>query len=179
MFVSHHWQVKQGWMCCLEDKMRMHSTGYVDHDRYVIALLTEGARDKYYEYGRRTLSLMPQACRPTSLGGRASATDLVGSTAGPTQPARWSNVDPPTLTSMTSGPALSGPIGSECATSVCPPGAYCRGVKRVFGPYRGVVVLPSRQFMPPGPCGQRPSSWGASAGALSLPAQPWRVPSAH
>jgi hypothetical protein len=51
-------------MCCLEDKMRMHSTGFVDYDRYVIALLTEGARDKYYEYGRRTLSLMAQALLP-------------------------------------------------------------------------------------------------------------------
>jgi hypothetical protein len=64
MFVAHHWRVKQGWMCCLEDKMRMHSTGFVDYDRYVIALLTEGARDKYYEYGRRTLSLMAQALLP-------------------------------------------------------------------------------------------------------------------
>lgn len=67
MYVAHHWRVKQGWMCCLEDKMRMHSTGFVDYDRYVIALLTEGNRDKYYEYGRRTLSLMAQALLPNGV----------------------------------------------------------------------------------------------------------------
>ncbi len=67
MFVSHHWRVKQGWMCCLENKMRMHSTGFVDYDRYVIALLTEGDRDQYYEYGRRTLSLMAQAILPNGV----------------------------------------------------------------------------------------------------------------
>jgi hypothetical protein len=64
MFTSHHWRLKQGWMCCLEDKMRMHSTGYVDHDRYVVAVLSEGTRDKYYDYGRRTLTLMAQALMP-------------------------------------------------------------------------------------------------------------------
>jgi len=67
MFVSHHWRLKQGWMCCLEDKMRMHSTGFVDYDRYVVALLTEGDREKYYEYGRRTLSLMAQALLPSGV----------------------------------------------------------------------------------------------------------------
>jgi hypothetical protein len=65
MFTSHHWQLKQGWMCCLEDRMRMHSTGYVDHERYTVALLSEGARDKYYDYGRRTLTLMAQTLMPT------------------------------------------------------------------------------------------------------------------
>jgi len=64
MFTAHHWRLKQGWMCCLEDRMRMHSTGFVDYDRYAVALLTEGARDQYYEYGRRTLTLMAQALMP-------------------------------------------------------------------------------------------------------------------
>ena len=64
MFTAHPWRLTQGWMCCLEDKMRMHSTGYVDHDRYAVALLSEGARDKYYDYGRRTLTLMAQALMP-------------------------------------------------------------------------------------------------------------------
>jgi hypothetical protein len=65
MFTSHHWRLKQGGMCCLEDRMRMHSTGYVDHERYVVALLSEGARDTYYDYGRRTLTLMAQTLMPT------------------------------------------------------------------------------------------------------------------
>jgi hypothetical protein len=64
MFTAHHWRLKQGWMCCLEDRMRMHSTGFVDYDRYVVVLLSEGARDKYYEYGRRTLTLMAQTLMP-------------------------------------------------------------------------------------------------------------------
>jgi hypothetical protein len=67
MFTSHHWRLKQGWMCCLEDRMRMHSTGYVDHDRYTVALLTEATRDKYYDYGRRTLTLMAQTLMPTGV----------------------------------------------------------------------------------------------------------------
>ena len=36
-------------MCCLDDRTRMHSTGYVDHDRYAVAMLSEGTRDKYYD----------------------------------------------------------------------------------------------------------------------------------
>ena len=67
MFTSHHWRLKQGWMCCLEDRMRMHSTGYVDHDRYAVAMLSEGTRDKYYDYGRRTLTLMAQALMPAGV----------------------------------------------------------------------------------------------------------------
>ena len=31
--VATSWRVKQGWMCCLESKTRMLSTGFVDHDR--------------------------------------------------------------------------------------------------------------------------------------------------
>jgi hypothetical protein len=58
------WRIKQGWMCCLENLTRMHSTGFVDGDRYTVALLTEGSRSTYGSYGATTVTLMAQALLP-------------------------------------------------------------------------------------------------------------------
>ncbi len=58
------WRVKQGWMCCLENRTRMHSTGYVNSDRYAVALLTEGATSVYGNYGAQTLTSMARALMP-------------------------------------------------------------------------------------------------------------------
>jgi hypothetical protein len=58
-----HWRIKQGWMCCLENVTRMHSTGFVD-DRYTVALLTEGPRAMYGSYGAQTLTAMAEALLP-------------------------------------------------------------------------------------------------------------------
>ena len=41
--VAASWKVKQGWMCCLENLTRMHSTGLISGDRYSVALLIEGS----------------------------------------------------------------------------------------------------------------------------------------
>ena len=64
MPTATHWRVKQGWLCCTGDRTTMHSTGYIDHDRYAIALLTEGGTPAYGEYGRRTVTLIAQALLP-------------------------------------------------------------------------------------------------------------------
>jgi hypothetical protein len=61
---AQSWRVKQGWMCCLENATRMHSTGFVDGDRYTVALMTQGPTSIYGTYGRQTLTLMAQALLP-------------------------------------------------------------------------------------------------------------------
>jgi hypothetical protein len=58
------WRVKQGWMCCLENRTRMHSTGFINGDRYAVALLTDGTRGIYGSYGAQTLTLMAGALLP-------------------------------------------------------------------------------------------------------------------
>ena len=58
------WRVKQGWMCCLENLTRMHSTGYVDGDRYAVALLLAGTTSLYGDRGAQTLTLMAKALLP-------------------------------------------------------------------------------------------------------------------
>ncbi len=55
------WRVKQGWMCCLDGVTRMHSTGYIDNDRYAVALLTEGPRSLYGDSGGQILTDVAQA----------------------------------------------------------------------------------------------------------------------
>jgi hypothetical protein len=61
---ASNWRVKQGWMCCLESLTRMHSTGYIDHDRYAVAMLIEGSTSVYGNYGAQTLTLMARALLP-------------------------------------------------------------------------------------------------------------------
>jgi hypothetical protein len=57
------WQVKQGWMCCLANLSRMHSTGYVN-DRYAVALLGEGGTWTYGGNGAQTLTVVAQTLLP-------------------------------------------------------------------------------------------------------------------
>jgi hypothetical protein len=64
MPVARTWRVKQGWLCCVDGMMWLHSTGYVDQDRFAIALLTEGSPDAYDAYARQTLTLMARALLP-------------------------------------------------------------------------------------------------------------------
>lgn len=56
--VGTGWRAKQSWMCCLEQKARMHTTGFVNADRYAVALLTEGRTSYYGASGRATLTAM-------------------------------------------------------------------------------------------------------------------------
>ncbi|MBX6750885.1 MAG: serine hydrolase [Micromonosporaceae bacterium] len=58
------WRVKQGWMCCLEGFTRMHSTGYIDNDRYAVALLAAGPPSMYTDGGPQTLTAMARALLP-------------------------------------------------------------------------------------------------------------------
>jgi hypothetical protein len=59
-----NWRVKQGWMCCLENLTRLHSTGYVDNDHYAAAMLTTGPPSYYNHDAGQTLTLMAQALLP-------------------------------------------------------------------------------------------------------------------
>ena len=63
--VASSWKVKQGWMCCLENLTRMHSTGFISGDRYTVALLIEGSRSVYGNSGAQTLTMMARALLPT------------------------------------------------------------------------------------------------------------------
>jgi hypothetical protein len=64
MPTANHWRVKQGWLCCSGDRTTMHATGYVDNDRFAIALLTEGSRASYGDYARDTVTLIAKALMP-------------------------------------------------------------------------------------------------------------------
>lgn len=82
--------IKQGWMCCLQNVTRMHSTGYVGHGRYTVAILTEGPTRYYGGWGRDTVTgaaqrLMPKGILPSMTdphlpGGRFDRASAVGST---------------------------------------------------------------------------------------------------
>jgi hypothetical protein len=62
--VTNSWRIKQGWMCCLENVTRMHSTGIINGDRYAVAMLTEGTTSVYGNFGAQTLTIMAQALLP-------------------------------------------------------------------------------------------------------------------
>jgi hypothetical protein len=62
--VATSWRVKQGWMCCLDSKTRMLSTGYLDHDRFTAALMIEGGTSIYLNSGATTLTGMAKALMP-------------------------------------------------------------------------------------------------------------------
>jgi hypothetical protein len=51
-------------MCCLDNRTRMHSTGFVNSDRYTVALLTEGSDAVYGAYGRDTVTGMAARLLP-------------------------------------------------------------------------------------------------------------------
>jgi hypothetical protein len=57
-------RIKQGWMCCLEGRTRMHSTGYVDSDRILVAILTESSTSTYGAYARDTVTNMAKRLMP-------------------------------------------------------------------------------------------------------------------
>jgi hypothetical protein len=61
------WRVKQGWMCCLDGLTRMHSTGFVDGDRYTVALFIEGSTSLYSGSGSQTLTAMARALLPNGV----------------------------------------------------------------------------------------------------------------
>ncbi|MCW2521874.1 MAG: Lipoprotein LppW, partial [Frankiales bacterium] len=81
--------IKQGWMCCLQNLSRMHSTGLVGHGRYAIAILTEGPTRYYGPYGRDTVTgaaarlmpggIMPAESDPHNPGGHFDTATAIGS----------------------------------------------------------------------------------------------------
>ena len=61
---TQHWRIKQGWLCCVDNKSRFHSTGLVNDDRFAVAILTEDDRSTYGDAGMATVTLMAQALMP-------------------------------------------------------------------------------------------------------------------
>src|SRR5262245_2906346 len=61
------WRIKQGWLCCVDDKSRLHSTGFVNGDRFALAILTEDDKSTYGDVGMATVTLMAQALMPGGL----------------------------------------------------------------------------------------------------------------
>jgi hypothetical protein len=61
------WAVKQGWMVGLGPGATYNSTGYVDHGRYVVVLLTHGSSNRYGAPMATTLTRMARDVLP---GGR-------------------------------------------------------------------------------------------------------------
>ena len=58
------WRIKQGWLCCVDNKSRLHSTGFVNGDRFTVAILTEDDKSAYGDVGMATVTLMAQALMP-------------------------------------------------------------------------------------------------------------------
>jgi hypothetical protein len=54
-------------MCCLDGVTRIHSTGFVNQDRYTVAILTQGGTNVYGAYGNDTATLMAQALLPNGV----------------------------------------------------------------------------------------------------------------
>lgn len=57
-------RVKQGWICCANGVMAMHTTGYVDRDRFAIAILTQGPPASYGGFAQQTLTEMARRLLP-------------------------------------------------------------------------------------------------------------------
>jgi hypothetical protein len=112
------WRVKQGWMCCLESVTRMHSTGFVDGDRYTVALLTEGAKSVYGSIGAQTLTLMAQALMPAGSIPWSGPQPPDEPSPTPTTPAPTST---PTPTPTTPPPSTTSPPTTPSATETSGP----------------------------------------------------------
>jgi Beta-lactamase enzyme family len=56
--------IKQGWNCCDEGVATFNSTGYVDDDRYAVALLVDGPPHTYGTHLATTLDGMARALFP-------------------------------------------------------------------------------------------------------------------
>jgi hypothetical protein len=54
--------------------MAMHTTGYVDHDRFAVAILTEAPPSSYGDYAQQTLTGMARRLLP---GGHFPADPVV------------------------------------------------------------------------------------------------------
>jgi len=130
--VAKSWRVKQGWMCCLESVTRMHSTGFLDGDRYTAALLTEGPTSNYGSYGAQTLTLMAQALLP---GGSLPPppSDPPPATTPPrtTPPA---TPTPPTPASPTASPTAASATTTPPRTPTAIPTTTTPGVARTARP---------------------------------------------
>ncbi|MGZ4559400.1 MAG: serine hydrolase [Mycobacteriaceae bacterium] len=68
---TQDWAVKQGWMTGLGPGSTYNSTGYVENDRYAIAILTFGSANQYGSYMSNTIT---QTAKYTLPGGVVGAT---------------------------------------------------------------------------------------------------------
>jgi hypothetical protein len=73
-------------MCCLDSKTRMHSTGFVDHDRFTVALSIEGSTAVYGSSGIATLNGVAKALMPNGSIPLAPPPTTPPPTASPSPP---------------------------------------------------------------------------------------------
>jgi len=67
------WAVKQGWMTGLGPGSTYNSTGYVDGNRYAVAILTYGSVAQYGEYMSNTITQMAKDMMPSGVIGAPTA----------------------------------------------------------------------------------------------------------
>lgn len=55
--------VKQGWMCCYDGRIDLHSTGVVDEQRYVVAMLSSQPEEFGWDTSRDNLTSAAEALK--------------------------------------------------------------------------------------------------------------------
>lgn len=70
---SQDWSVKQGWMTGLGPGSNYNSTGYVDGNRYAVAILTYGSVSQYGQHMSDTLTQAAKDVLPDGVPGGLSA----------------------------------------------------------------------------------------------------------
>jgi hypothetical protein len=71
---AQDWAVKQGWMTGLGPGSTYDSTGYVENDRYAIAILTFGSVNQYGSYMSNTITQTAKYALPGGVVGATPAT---------------------------------------------------------------------------------------------------------
>ncbi len=160
-------RIKQGWMCCLENKTRMHSTGYVDSDRIIVAILTEGSRSTYGAYARDTVTAMADRVMP---GGHVPLPYSYGTPdvddppimqSGSLLPTPAPADDPPTTAAPANQPAKP---ASTASTRTAP--ASTTSSTSGSGTPTGATSAPSTADPPPGSASAStsPATGGSTSG---------------
>jgi hypothetical protein len=118
---ARSWRVKQGWMCCLDGLTRMHSTGFVDRDRYTVALMIEGSTSLYSGSGSQTLTAMARALLPDGVIPQAEAAPTTPTPTPSSQPSTVTGTpttgSPSTTGSSTTSPPTTDPPTTDPPTT--------------------------------------------------------------
>ena len=58
------WKVKQGWVCCEVGVAGLNTTGFIDNDRYIVVILTQGSPSMYLTYLADTITSVAKTLLP-------------------------------------------------------------------------------------------------------------------